>query len=208
MKKWWKLVLEIFWTFFKISPVTFGGGFAMIPVIEREVVIKRGWLKKQDVANVFAIAQSAPGAIAINSATFIGYRVAGLKGAITAMLGIMLPNFLIVISLCILFIHFQYNHTIEAAFKGIQASIVALITYAGYQIGCTAVFDKTTFFIVVVSILILLFSDINLIIIILSGGITGILSIKVKSWLGLMIKLEKVEIQEYKDSEYFMGDGI
>ncbi|MGG1639038.1 chromate transporter [Paenibacillus sp. NRS-1760] len=78
-----KVVLwTIFLTFLKIGPVTFGGGYAMIPVIEREVVEKRKWLETRDIADIFAVAESIPGAIGINSATFIGYRVAGIRGAL------------------------------------------------------------------------------------------------------------------------------
>ena len=76
----WKVLFQLFWTFFKISPVTFGGGFAMMPLIEKEVVEKRKWLKSEDVTDVFALSQSVPGAVAINSATFIGHRIGGIKG--------------------------------------------------------------------------------------------------------------------------------
>ena len=79
--KEWKVLFQIFWTFFKISPVTFGGGFAMIPLIEKEVVEKRKWLKSEEVTDVFALSQSVPGAVAINSATFIGHRISGGKGS-------------------------------------------------------------------------------------------------------------------------------
>ncbi|MDQ7861293.1 chromate transporter [Peribacillus frigoritolerans] len=77
----------IFGPFFKIAPVTFGGGFAMIPLIENEVVEKRKWMKSEEVTDVFALSQSVPGAVAINSATFIGHRIAGMKGAMAAMIG-------------------------------------------------------------------------------------------------------------------------
>src|SRR4051812_20212818 len=102
MKAQWKMLFQLFWTFFKIAPVTFGGGFAMIPLIEKEVVEKRKWLKSEDVTDVFALSQSVPGAVAINSATFIGQRIGGIKGAIAAMIGVSLPTFLIVLTLGIL----------------------------------------------------------------------------------------------------------
>lgn len=95
MKKDMKLLGQIFISFLKIGPVTFGGGYAMIPLIEREVVKNKQWLKIEDVSDVFALAESVPGAIAINSATFIGHRIAGIRGAICAMLGVLLPLFLL-----------------------------------------------------------------------------------------------------------------
>src|SRR5690625_3044705 len=107
----------------------------MIPMIEREVVIRKKWVKRQDITDVFAIAESIPGAIAINSATFIGYQIAGRKGAIAALLGILLPTFFIVIMLSIGFLYVQGNPKVDAAFQGIRPAIVALITYAAYKIG-------------------------------------------------------------------------
>ena len=102
-----KKLVQIFWTFFKISPVTFGGGFAMIPLIEEEIVEKRKWLTSDDITEVFALSQSIPGAVAINSATFIGNRIGGIKGALAAMIGVSLPTFFIVLALGIsyFFIH-------------------------------------------------------------------------------------------------------
>ncbi|MDR4281811.1 chromate transporter, partial [Bacillus subtilis KCTC 1028 = ATCC 6051a] len=99
MNKKWNLILQIFFVFLKIGPITFGGGYAMIPVIEREIVIKKRWIRPQDVADVLVIAQSVPGAIALNSATFIGYTIAGVQGAVAALIGVLLPTFLIVIGL-------------------------------------------------------------------------------------------------------------
>jgi chromate transporter len=189
----WSLIFQIFWSFLKIGPVTFGGGYAMVPLIEREVVTKRKWVKHEDVTDVFAIAESVPGAIAINSATFIGYRIAGVPGAIAAFFGVLLPTFMIVIGLSVLFLYFQDHPKLEAAFEGIRAAIVALIVYAGYKIGTTAVFDKTTLAIGALTVLTLLFLHIHPVLIILCGGLLGIMIIKIKEKLGMVIKLEKNE---------------
>lgn len=130
-----KLLLQIFLTFFKIGPMTFGGGYAMIPLIEREVVKRRGWISTRDIADIFAVTESIPGAIAINSATFIGYRLAGARGAIVAMIGVLLPTFCIVVLLSLFFLQVQNHPKVEATFVSIRATIVALITYAAYKIG-------------------------------------------------------------------------
>jgi chromate transporter len=207
----WSLLASIFWSFFKIGPVTFGGGYAMIPLIEREVVDRRQWVSTKDITDVFAISESIPGAIAINSATFVGFRIAGIRGAIAAMAGVLLPTFLIVIALSILFLKVQDNPKIEAAFRGIRASIVALIVFAGYKIGQTAVIDKTTLGTVIVTVVVLLVSHINPILIILLGAAAGIVLIQIKKKLGMEVRYEKehhAKDSKYKYTDYYLGDGI
>lgn len=184
MRKQFRLLLELFLTFFKIGPLTFGGGYAMIPMIEREVVTNKKWLKTGDVADIFAIAESVPGAIGINSATFIGYRIARIPGALTAMFGILLPTFIIVVLLSISYMFFQDNPHVEAAFQGIRPAIVALIAFAGYKIGQMAIFDKTTLITAVVTTIILLFSPFHPALIIVLGGIFGVLAVRIKERLG------------------------
>ena len=207
MKAQWKMLFQLFWTFFKIAPVTFGGGFAMIPLIEKEVVEKRKWLKSEDVTDVFALSQSVPGAVAINSATFIGQRIGGIKGAIAAMIGVSLPTFLIVLTLGILYFFIQDNPKIEAAFISIRASIVAIIAYAAIKIAKTAIVDKSTFGIMAVGIPFLFF--IHPVIAILAGALTGIVTISIKMKLGLKSKLDKKEQKEDENKpEYYMGAGI
>ncbi|MFC0274835.1 chromate transporter [Metabacillus herbersteinensis] len=202
-----KKLFQIFWTFFKISPVTFGGGFAMIPLIEKEVVDKRQWLNSEDVTDVFALSQSVPGAVAINSATFIGHRIGGIKGAIAAMIGVSLPTFLIVLTLGILYFSIQDNPKIEAAFISIRASIVAIIAYAAIKIAKTAIVDKSTFGIMVVGIPILFF--IHPVIAILAGALTGIVAISFKMKLGYKIKMDqKGKKEDENEIEYYMGTGI
>lgn len=208
MKEQWKIIIQVFWTFFKIGPVTFGGGFAMIPLIEKEVVDKRNWLKKDDVTDVFALAQSVPGAIAINSATFIGHRIAGVKGTIAAMLGISLPTFLIVLSLGIAYLFFQDNPKIEAAFVAIRASIVALIIYAAIKVGKTAIIDKSTFGMFLVGTFVLFF--IHPLFVIVLGGLFGGILMVIKKKLGYKIEVEENKEKENNEDrfDYFMGSGI
>lgn len=205
----WKLIGEIFWTFFKIGPVTFGGGYAMIPLIEREVVERRGWLVSEDIADVFAVSESVPGAIAVNSSTFVGYRVAGVKGAVAAMLGVLLPTSLIVLGLCVLFLQVRDNPKIEAAFMGIRPAIVALIVFAGVKIGHTAVIDKTTLVLVGATVGILLWVHLNPVLIILSGGIVGILLVAIRAKLGMPVLLDRPKTH-LKDMEpdWFIAQGI
>ncbi|GAB2539445.1 chromate transporter [Gracilibacillus alcaliphilus] len=188
-----KYLGQIFLAFLKIAPATFGGGYAMIPLMEKEVVEKRKWINPQEIGEIFAIAQSVPGAIAINSAIFIGYRLAGVLGAIAAMIGILLPTFLIVIALSILFIFVKDNPYMEAAFTGIRAAVVAMILFAAYKIGLTAVYDKTTLVIMIVTAVILLFLQVHPVAVILAGIALGIVIVKVKEWFGYATQLEKDE---------------
>jgi chromate transporter len=203
-----KLLSQIFITFFKISPVTFGGGYAMIPLIEREVVEKRNWIQPKDITDIFAVSESVPGAIAINSATFIGFRLAGVPGAIAAMAGVLLPAFCIVLLLSIFFLKVQDNPKIEAAFISIRATIVALITYAAIKIGKTAVVDKTTVALIGITVAVMYFVHIHPILLILGGGIVGIAIIYFKKKLGMGIKLENESETKYKYADYYVGDGI
>lgn len=203
-----KLLWQIFLSFFKIGPVTFGGGYAMIPLIEREVVSRRKWVKVEDVTDVFAVSESVPGAIAINSATFIGYRIAGVRGAIAAMTGVLLPTFLIVIGLSISFLYFKDHPKMVAAFVGIRPAIVALIAFAGYKIGKMAVIDKTTLTLVVVTVLLLLVVHLHPVLIIVSGAAVGILLVVIKGKLGYTIKLDNHHEKDQFDADHFMGAGI
>ncbi len=201
------LLFQIFWSFFKISPVTFGGGFAMIPLIIKEIVEKRKWLTHEDITDVIALSQTVPGAVAINSATFIGHRIAGIRGAITALIGVSLPTFLIVLGVGTSYFYVQDNPKLEAAFISIRATIVAIIVYAAFKIAKTAIFDKTTLIIMVIGVPVLFF--IHPIFAILLGAITGLVVTSIKKKLGYSIEVKKAkEVDPTKDPDYFMGAGI
>lgn len=179
----------------------------MIPLIEKEVVEKRKWLKSEEVTDVFALSQSVPGAVAVNSVTFIGHRIAGMKGAMAAMIGVTLPTFLIVVLLGILYFFIQDNPKVESAFISIRASIVAIIAYAAIKIGKTAIVDKSTLGILIVGIPILFF--IQPVLAILAGAIAGVVTISIKRKLGYKINMDRKEKKEEEnDFEYFMGAGI
>ncbi len=125
-----KKALKLFTTFFKIGAFTFGGGYAMIPLIQHEVTEKNKWITDEDILDIVAIAESTPGPIAINSSTFVGYRVCGVFGSIMATLGVVIPSFLTM--LCIFFVlhHFQEQPVVQYAFMGIRACVLALVIKA------------------------------------------------------------------------------
>ena len=125
-----KKLLGLFLVFFKIGAFTFGGGYAMIPIIQREVVENKKWVTDDDILNVIAIAESTPGPIAINSATFIGYKVAGVIGAACATLGVVIPSFVIISVIAYFLNKFSEIKAVQYAFYGIRAGVLALVIKA------------------------------------------------------------------------------
>lgn len=121
------LYLQIFTCFAKIGAFTIGGGYAMIPIIQREVVERKRWIKEQDFMDVLAISQSAPGILAVNISIFLGYRLRGVKGSIVATLGSTLPSFIIILAIAMFFAGYQHNPTVIKIFQGIRPAVVALI---------------------------------------------------------------------------------
>lgn len=122
----WKL----FWTYIKIGTFTIGGGYAMLPLIEREVVDKHHWIDEQEFLDMIALAQAAPGLIAVNSAIFIGWRIYKLRGLLATVLGAVLPSFVIILLIAMLFRDVREYPVVEAIFKGVRPAVVALIAAA------------------------------------------------------------------------------
>ena len=121
------LFLQLFWTYLKIGTFTIGGGYVMLSMIEREVVERKGWIDRDEFMNMIALAQAAPGLIAVNSAIFIGWRIGGWRGVIATVLGAVLPSFLIILAIAMLFQDYKDYPAVEAIFKGIRPAVVALI---------------------------------------------------------------------------------
>ena len=125
--------LELFGVFFKIGLFTFGGGYAMIPQIKEVVIEKKKWMTEDEILDVIAIAESTPGPIAINSATYIGYKQNKLLGSIFATLGVVLPSFMIIFLISLFFDKFLENEYVANAFVGIKCAVAFLITKAGFD---------------------------------------------------------------------------
>jgi chromate transporter len=121
------LFLQLFWTYLKIGTFTIGGGYVMLSMIEREVVERRRWINHEEFMNMIALAQAAPGLIAVNSAIFIGWRIGGWRGVIATVLGAVLPSFLIILAIAMVFQNYKDLPAVEAVFKGIRPAVVALI---------------------------------------------------------------------------------
>ena len=130
--------LQLFGTFFKIGAFTLGGGYAMIPLVQREVVDNRAWIDEEEFLDLIALAQSAPGIIAVNTAVFVGYKIAGWRGVVMSVLGATLPSFLIILLIAMCFTRFRDYPQVEAVFKGIRPAVVALIAAPLYKMAKAA----------------------------------------------------------------------
>ena len=124
------MFFRLFWTFMKIGTFTLGGGYAMLPLIQREVVDTRHWLDEEEYLNMIALAQAAPGVIAVNSAIFIGYRLAGWRGLAGAVLGAVLPSFVIILLIAMVFRNIREIPAVEAVMRGMRPAVVALLFVA------------------------------------------------------------------------------
>ena len=133
----------LFFTFFKIGLFTFGGGYAMIALLEEEFIQRRKWLDKDEFLDMTAIAESTPGPVAINSATYLGYKLAKVPGAATATVAVCLPSFLIIYAISLFFEQFTQLTVIASAFKGIQVCVIYLIFSAGVRM--LKALDKSPF---------------------------------------------------------------
>ncbi len=128
-------LMKLFISFFKIGLFTFGGGFAMIPLIEKEIVDDNGWATKQEILDIFALAQSVPGAIGVNTAVFIGYKLKGIVGALVALLGVISPSIIIMVVIAHFFIQFRANIYLDRAFNGLKAGVIGRRHMADSQDG-------------------------------------------------------------------------
>lgn len=169
-----KLYLELFKVFFKIGAFTFGGGYAMIPLIEEEIVTNKNWVKKEDIFDLFAISQSIPGAIAVNTSTLVGYKIAGRLGALFATLGVILPSFVIISSIATFFVKISDSQVVEAIFTGINGAVIVLILMAAIKILKIAIHDSLSVIIIIATVLIILLTNISPAFIILAGAIIGL----------------------------------
>ncbi len=139
-----RIYADLFLVFFRIGLFTLGGGYAMLPLIEREVVDGKKWLEGGDFLNVLAIAQSLPGPIAVNTATFVGYRVRGVPGCLAAVFGTVMPSFLCMLAIALFFTGIKDSPTVAAVFTGIRPAVAALIAASVWSLGKKARLTKFT----------------------------------------------------------------
>jgi len=161
--------------FCRIGGFTFGGGYAMLPIIQREVVEKRNWATDDEVLDYYAIGQCTPGIIAVNTATFIGYKRKGIIGAIVSTIGMAFPSLIIITIISMFFKHFQDYKVVQNAFGGIRVVVVALITNTVIKMFKQSVKDWVGIVIFLTAFLIIAFIEISPIIVIVTSALIGIL---------------------------------
>ena len=176
MKQKLKDLLTLFITFFKIGAFTFGGGLAMIPLIEKEIVEKKKWMTEDEMVDMIAIAESTPGVIAVNCATFVGYRSLKIFGALFSTLGVVLPSFIIICVISFFYNKFMEIEVIRWAFFGIKCAVAILILNAGIKLFKNVKKNFYSYFVLLLAMFLSLFvKEIKTVYIIMSGLVLGIL---------------------------------
>ncbi|ANQ51358.2 chromate transporter [Flammeovirga yaeyamensis] len=169
------IYLELFFSFFKVGMFTFGGGYAMVPLLEKELIDKKKWLTNDELLEIMSIAQMTPGTIAINAATFVGYREKGLLGGIMTTIGVMAPSYLVITIIYHLF-NTSFEHPIaQKAFLGARACIVALIGHSVWKMFKGSITEKFGLSIFLGASILLFVFNIHPILLIILGAVTGIL---------------------------------
>ena len=166
--------LGLFATFFKIGAFTFGGGYAMIPLIQREIVDKKQWATNEDLLDIIAIAESTPGPIAVNAATFIGSKIDGFFGALFATLGVVLPSFITILAVSFAIAQFEHIKLVQYAFTGIRAAVLALIIRALATMYKECPKSPLSYIIAAAAFFVAAFTSINTIFIILGCAAVGL----------------------------------
>ena len=179
MKKKKNKCLSLFKTFFKIGLFTFGGGYAMISLIQKEVVEKKKWISSKEMSDIITIGESTPGPIAINVATFVGYKTNKVFGSICATLGVVLPSFLIIFLLSNVLQLLQDNIIFQNAFLGIRACVVALIIKALYSMYKECPKDIFSYIVILLALLLVSLVKINTVVVIILCGILGLLFLNI-----------------------------
>ncbi|NLK21619.1 MAG: chromate transporter [Epulopiscium sp.] len=170
-----KELIDLFLVFARIGGFTFGGGYAMLPIIQKEVVEERKWATDEEVLDYYAIGQCTPGIIAINTATFIGYKRKGILGSIFATAGMVAPSLVIITIVAMFFQHFQDYPIVQHALGGIRVSVVALITHTIIKMWNQSVKDWIGIVLFTLSFLLIAFTNISPVFVILLSGALGTL---------------------------------
>lgn len=168
-------LLKLFLSFLKIGALTFGGGYAMMPIMRKEVVDVKKWVNDEDILKILVISESTPGVLAINSATFIGYKISGIKGSICATLGVILPSFVIISVISLFILQFKEAQLVSYAFYGIQAGVAVLIFRAALKLSKKVHYNVFAIIILIGAILFSLLTTMSVIYVLIVAALLGIL---------------------------------
>lgn len=173
------LYRQLFKAFFRVGILTFGGGYAMLPILRREVVETNAWCTDEELADYYAVGQCTPGIIAVNTATFIGYKLKGIPGGVFATLSLVLPSFLIILAIAAVLENFAHLPVVINAFAGIRVAVVALVLNAVLKLLKTSVVDKATLVIFLLVFILASVFSVSPVWFVLAAGLSGIL---LKTW--------------------------
>lgn len=171
-----KELFDLFWTFCKIGALTFGGGYAMLPLIQREIVENKKWSTEKEILDYYAVGQCTPGVIAVNTATFIGFKLKGIVGGLVATLGVIFPSIIIILIIASFLQSFASLAIVQSAFAGIRVAVVALIITTVIKLIKSSVKDYLGIIITVVTFVLSAFIGISPVYIVIAAGIIGFIS--------------------------------
>ena len=175
MKELWNL----FWTFARIGSFTFGGGYAMLPMLQKEIVEKYGWATEEEIMDYYAVGQCTPGVIAVNTSTFIGYKRKGIIGGTVATLGITFPSLIVITLIASALQSFNDNPIIQHAFAGVRVVVAVLVANVVVKMLKTAIVDWVGIVLFTAALIVGLFFDISPVYVIIGSALTGIISKKI-----------------------------
>ena len=171
-----KELFDLFWTFCKIGALTFGGGYAMLPLIQREIVENKKWSTEKEILDYYAVGQCTPGVIAVNTATFIGYKLRGIIGGIVATLGVIFPSIVIILIIATFLQNFADLAIVQSAFAGIRVAVVALIITTVVKLIKSTIKDYLGVIIAIIAFVISAFIGLSPVYEVIAAALTGFIS--------------------------------
>lgn len=171
-----KELFDLFWTFCKIGALTFGGGYAMLPLIQREIVENKKWSTEKEILDYYAVGQCTPGVIAVNTATFIGYKLRGIIGGIVATLGVIFPSIVIILIIATFLQNFADLAIVQSAFAGIRVAVVALIITTVVKLIKSSIKDYLGVIIAIIAFVISTFIGLSPVYVVIAAALTGFIS--------------------------------
>lgn len=171
-----KELFDLFWTFCKIGALTFGGGYAMLPLIQREIVENKKWSTEKEILDYYAVGQCTPGVIAVNTATFIGYKLRGIIGSIVATLGVIFPSIVIILIIATFLQNFADLAIVQSAFDGIRVAVVALIITTVVKLIKSSIKDYLGVIIAIIAFVISAFIGLSPVYVVIAAALTGFIS--------------------------------
>ena len=194
-----KELFDLFWTFCKIGALTFGGGYAMLPLIQREIVENKKWSTEKEILDYYAVGQCTPGVIAVNTATFIGYKLRGIIGGIVATLGVIFPSIVIILIIATFLQNFADLAIVQSAFAGIRVAVVALIITTVVKLIKSSIKDYLGVIIAIIAFVISAFIGLSPVYVVIAAALTGFISKGLrgdKKWRTLLLRAHQGALEK------------